>query len=122
MAIQGFPQGFPQISAPFCDPDTGQINQTWLQLLISLFGRTGGNAGNLPGPIQPLTVSGSPFSYTASTPGHIWIDQGTYADVTITRAALTVSSGKITRGIFPMSPNDLITITFTDLPPTIYFI
>jgi len=115
-------QGFPQISAPFVNPENGQIHQTWLQLLISLFNRTGGSSGNLPIPITPLTITSSPFVYTASTSGHIWIDEGTYADVRITRAAVTLNSGKITRGIFPMSPGDIITVTYGSLTPTIYFI
>lgn len=122
MTFSGFAQGFPQISAPFVDVNTGQIHQTWLQLLISLFQRTGSNSGGLPAPIATLTVSGSPFVYTASVAGHIWIAQGTYADVTITRAGITISSGKVTRGIFPMSVNDVLRVTYTTLTPTIYFI
>lgn len=118
----GFPQGFPQISAPFVDPNTGQIHQTWLQLLIALFQRTGGNSGNLPNAIVTVTVTASPFVYTASVSGHIWIEEGTYADVTITRGGVTVSSGKVTRGIFPMSPNDVLTVTYGSFTPTIYFI
>lgn len=38
-------QPFPQIPAPFVDPATGVINQTWLQLLIALWNRTGGPSG-----------------------------------------------------------------------------
>lgn len=118
----GSPQGFPQISAPFVDLATGQINQTWLQLLISMFQRTGGPSGGLPAPFTPLVITGSPFVYTASIAGHIWIDQGTYADVRITRYGTVLNSGKITRGIFPMSPTDFIEVTWETLPPTIYFI
>lgn len=39
-------QGFPKISEPIVDPRTGLINQTWLQLLISLWNRTGGPSGS----------------------------------------------------------------------------
>lgn len=122
MTTVGFPQGFPQISAPFVDINNGQINQTWLQLLISLFQRTGGSGGGLPAPFALLPITISPFVYTASIAGHIWIDEGTYADVRIVRASVALNSGKITRGIFPMSPLDVITVTWGSLPPTIYFI
>lgn len=116
-------QGFPQISAPFVDPSTGQIHQTWLQLLIALFNRTGGAGGLTPAPFAPVVVGGSPFTYQASVYGHIWIDEGTYASVTIIRDGVSLSGfGKITRGIFPLSPGDRIVVTYTDLPPTMYFI
>lgn len=38
-------QAFPQASAPLVNPKTGIINQTWLQLFIALFMRTGGTQG-----------------------------------------------------------------------------
>lgn len=41
-------QGFPQIPAPFVDPTTGVIQQVWLQLLITLWNRTGGAGGLSP--------------------------------------------------------------------------
>lgn len=37
-------QGFPKISAPLCNNDL-TINQIWLQLLITLWNRTGGGPG-----------------------------------------------------------------------------
>lgn len=39
-------QGFPQISSPLVDLRTGQVNQTWLQLFIAMWTRTGGAVGN----------------------------------------------------------------------------
>jgi len=43
--ITGNPQqGFPKIAAPFVNDD-GTINQVWLQLLITLWNRTGGAPG-----------------------------------------------------------------------------
>ena len=43
--ITGNPQqGFPKIAAPFVNDD-GTINQVWLQLLITLWNRTGGGPG-----------------------------------------------------------------------------
>lgn len=40
-------QGFPNINSPLVDARTGQINQTWLQFLISLWTRTGGGPGRV---------------------------------------------------------------------------
>lgn len=39
-------QGFPKLSEPIVDPRNGLINQTWLQLLITLWNRTGGPSGS----------------------------------------------------------------------------
>lgn len=39
-------QGFPKLSEPIVDPKSGLINQTWLQLLITLWNRTGGPSGS----------------------------------------------------------------------------
>jgi|ERR1700742_1927490 len=48
-------QGFPQIGAPLVNPTNGIINQTWLQLLIALWNRTGGASGGGGGDEQILT-------------------------------------------------------------------
>jgi hypothetical protein len=40
-------QGFPKVSEPIVDPKSGLINQTWLQLLITLWNRTGGPSGSV---------------------------------------------------------------------------
>lgn len=38
--------GFPQVHSPFVD-DTGHISQAWLQLLITMWNRTGGAGGDV---------------------------------------------------------------------------
>lgn len=38
-------QGFPNVSIPFVDINTGVLKQPWMQLLISLYTRTGGGSG-----------------------------------------------------------------------------
>ena len=116
--IQAFPQG----SAPFVNPSTGTINLAWMQLLISLWNRTGGANGSIAIPaIAPIAVASSPFSYTAVANGNIFIAPGTYCKVTITRNSVTLVYGYVTRGIFPVSIGDIITITYTTLTPVINF-
>lgn len=115
-------QGFPQIGAPLVEPSTGQLNQIWYQFFVSLFMRTGGASGNAGDTIIPLTVDSSPFIYKAAITGNIWINPGTYCDVSVKRGTTTLEFGKVTRGIFPLAENDTIIVTFTTLSPTIYFI
>jgi hypothetical protein len=115
-------QGFPTINAPFVDPPSGVIQRPWIEFLQTLWQRTGGGSGGPVGPITPVTVTASPFSYQATLNGHMWINQGTYAQVMIQRGTLIVTSGYITRGIFPLSIGDRITITYGSLVPTMSFI
>lgn len=58
-------QGFPNIGAPIAGPG-GRIEQAWLQLLITLWTRTGqatGNVGVPTGTIQPFAASSEPSGY-----------------------------------------------------------
>lgn len=114
-------QGFPQISAPFV-METGQINQTWLQLLINLWQRTGGGKGSEPNPVATVALGTSPFTYQAPIDGNLWVSPGCYCKLMLTRGAMTLNYGYITRGIFPMAVGDTITLTYTNYPPTLYFL
>ena len=60
-------QGFPQISLPFVTP-TGNITQTWLQLLISLWNRTGAGSGQ-----QLVAPSGSLSTFAGATVPAGWL-------------------------------------------------
>lgn len=114
--------GFPNVGAPFVNPANGTLNQVWYYLLLSLWNRTGGGAPS-GGGFTSIPVSGtSPFSYTATKAGNIFVSPGCYANVTITRGAKSLEYGYITRGIFPVSQNDIITFVFTNYPPVIYLI
>lgn len=42
----GIEQGFPQITSPLVNPENGRIEQAWLQLLITLWRRTGDGSGD----------------------------------------------------------------------------
>lgn len=117
-----YQQGFPQIGVPVVDPNTGILQQAWYQFLVNLWNRTGGGGGLSPTPIIPVIPTAAPFTYTATTTGNMWVDQGTYADVSIIRGGVTLLSGKITRGIFPLSLGDDFTINYTTLTPTLHFI
>lgn len=60
-------QGFPQISSPLVDLRTGIVSQTWLQLLISLWNRTGGQQGDVQafstGDLKPAAYSAIPAGW-----------------------------------------------------------
>jgi len=66
-------------------------------------------------PFAAITVTGSPFIYTAPTNGCVVISAGTVSAVAIARQGTSVAAG-ITAGIIPVSRSDKVTITYTVLP------
>lgn len=138
-------QEFPIPSSPIVDPKTGCLTPIWVRFFLNLWIGTGGGTNidindifafsaigggesvasddDFPsGAVAAVTVGASPSSYEAINKGSIWIAPGTYAGVSLTRGTDVLSFGKITRGIFPVSRGDIITVTYDTLTPTIYFI
>lgn len=99
--------GFPSLASPLVNPQTGVMASTWIQFFQSWL--------NPPPAIESITASGSPFSYTASMDGSLFISGGTVSDITITRGTITFTTGLIS-GILPMSKGDIVTITYTVVP------
>lgn len=113
-------QNFPNISTQLVDPKTGQITPQWQYFLNSLFQRTGGPSGGAGGPITTITVGASPFVYTATTTTYVWLEQGSYAEVTFNRSGVILNYGFATRGIFPVVSGDILTFTYSSLTPILY--
>lgn len=79
---------------------------------------------NLLAPVQPIkeasiTVTGSPFSYTAQSNGYVLVTGGTVSAISFTRVSAH-ATGLIT-GFIPVDNKDVVTITYT-VAPTITFI
>ena len=66
-------------------------------------------------PIANVAPTGSPFTYKAPFPGFVILTSGTVSDVSITRAATTVTTGQ-TAGLFPVSRFDSLVVTYTGAP------
>ena len=97
--------------APFVGK-LGRIVAPWIQYLQQFT--------QAPPNIMSLTISASPFSYTAKEPGTVAISGGTVTGVTLTRGAISIVLGS-TPKIIPMAINDIVSITYSVLP-TIQFI
>jgi hypothetical protein len=68
-------------------------------------------------PIVPVTVTASPFAYTATTAGTLCISGGTISATTLTRgSAIPIAAGNI-----PVRNGDVITVTYS-VAPTMNFI
>lgn len=108
----------------FPSPSTALVNQSgvvtepWRFFFLQLYQRTGGASGN-PSAITSITPTASPFSYTATTRGNVFISGGTVSSVTLTRNGIVISAA--TSGFIPVSINDIVKITYSGTP-TVKFV
>lgn len=101
----------PQSGQPIADAG-GRVTTVWQRFFASLVGQ--------PESIAPVTVTASPFTYTASAPGFVSIIGGTFSAATLNRSGTLIAFGTTTRAI-PVGQGDKITVTYT-VAPTINFI
>lgn len=97
----------PSIVTPMVDASTGFVNPAWWQFFATLAG--------LPAAIQELSLSGSPFSFTASVPGNVLVAGGMVSSLVLTRGRVTLTTGLV-GGFVPMAWQDTLEITYTVLP------
>lgn len=77
--------------------------------------------GQATGPIAPVELGGSPFSYKALQGGTLIIQGGTVSLVSITRDGLTNFNTGQTQGMFPLSQGDTLIINYS-APPNLTFV
>jgi hypothetical protein len=70
--------------------------------------------GTPPESESSVTLTGSPFVYTATNKGFLIITGGSVSSVTFKR--VNVYSAGQTSGTFPVSAGDVITITYSSAP------
>lgn len=94
----------PHHSVSIVGPDNG-IAAVWYQWLQSLL---------KPGPIAPITVGASPFTYTASERGLLIVTGGTVTALAFTRGGTTIDvTGQQTTAL---AAGDSLAITYAVLP------
>lgn len=84
---------------------------------------TGGNVITTTGTanaIASITVTASPFAYTATARGQVYLSAGTVSSVTLKRGATTIATG-ILAGAFDVASNDVLTVTYA-VAPTMNFV
>jgi hypothetical protein len=122
MASSQLDTGVP--TAHFLDPATGDISTPWRLFLLQLYNRTGGTQGIDAAAgrsaASSITPSASPYRYTASTPGTLYIAGGGVQAVTLQRATRTARIGNFYEGI-RMFIGDIVTITYSSAPILNFF-
>lgn len=66
--------------------------------------------------VSAVTLTGSPFSFTANANGNLVVSGGTISAIDLTRGTTTISLSIVTPLLIPVSIGDTITITYTVLP------
>lgn len=129
--------GFP--SSPCTDPASGEVTPAWRRFFTVLWQRTGevrAPAIGLAidtintqlqtllalGSRTPVTVTptASPFSYTPTSRGTLFVSGGGVEAMTITRGTTTAPVGGFYGGV-SMSSSDTLTITYSAAPQLTFF-
>jgi len=71
-------------------------------------------------PVAAITVSASPFTYTAPAAGSVVVTGGTVSAIALIRQGTTVATG-LTTGLIPVSRFDQVKVTYS-VVPTMTFI
>ena len=100
--------GIPSPTLALTDPKTGLVASIWYQFLTRIQQLTAERG------IETLTVSASPFTYTPSTIGNIFVSGGTVSSIVLGRSGVTLTCPE---NIFiPVAANDTVTVTYSGLP------
>jgi hypothetical protein len=100
--------GLPSPTLPVTDPQTGLVASIWYQFLVRL------SQLSAERPIAPVPVGASPFVYTASTIGNIFISGGMVSAIALKRSGVNLACPE---NIFiPVAANDTVIVTYTGLP------
>lgn len=115
------------IQAPPLDRG-GYFSTPWIHFFQFLYSRVGGSSapsntalaaaitGGSTQPAVPITVSASPFVYTAPSSGSVVISGGGIENVEFDRAPAGFITLGAFRGSFPMAQNDQLRVTYTEAP------
>jgi hypothetical protein len=78
--------------------------------------------GTPPSSEVAVTVTASPFVYTAPKKGFVIVTGGTVSLITFSRTTGTFYNTGQTSGTFPVASNDQLKVTYSVLPTTFIFV
>lgn len=105
--------GLPSQTLPINDAKSGLLASIWYQFFVRIAQLSAEQ------PISTVTPGASPYTYTASTIGHLIVTNGSGLTIILARGS---GSTTCQSGVFiPMAANDTVTVTYS-VAPTIKFI
>jgi hypothetical protein len=78
--------------------------------------------GQPTGPVAPLVVGPSPFTYLAVEGGSVIVQGGTTTQIQFSRGDGNFYVTGLTAGMFPLAQGDSLVVTYPVGPPTITFV
>jgi hypothetical protein len=87
----------------------------WYSFWAALF------TGTPTGPVAPIKVGSSPFTYTAPVGGAVIVQGGTTTQIQYSRDGNNFFVTGVTAGMLPVSQGDQLVVTYSVGPPTMVF-
>jgi hypothetical protein len=91
---------------------SGSTQSVWYRFFQGLY------QGTPPAAEMTVSVTASPFVYTATQKGFMIVRAGTVSAIQFTRTVTTLTG--LTAGLFPLSQGDQLTVTYTGLPTLVF--
>lgn len=96
--------------------DHGNTGRDWYRFFAGIF------RGLAPGNVEPVTLTGSPYVYSATRRGSLIVEGGTVSSVEFSRdGGTTYYDVGTVAGMFTVNASDLIRITYA-AAPTVTFV
>lgn len=105
----------PAYPTPIVDPKSRNTTKDWYFFFAGLF------QGLPPEKEVGVTLTGSPFVYSAPKKGSVIVSGGTVSAIDFSRDGTTFYSTGATAGMFTVNKSDLLRITYT-VAPTVTFV
>jgi hypothetical protein len=97
-------------------PKLPPTTRGWFTFWSGLF------SGQPTGPVAPITVGTSPFTYIAPAGGSAIVQGGTTTQIQFSRDGHNFYVTGVTAGVLPVSQGDQLVVTYSVGPPTMVFV
>jgi hypothetical protein len=106
----------PTYEQPLTSRDGKVTTRGWYTYWAGLF------EGQPTGPVAPLVVGPSPFTYLATQAGSVIVKGGTVSKIEFTRGDGNFYGIGQTAGMFPLAKGDSLVVTYSVAPPNATFV
>lgn len=117
--LAGLPVRSNNVQLLALDPDVGPSLRDMTNAIVLGSEALLQDPGPQAQPAQTVTVTASPFTYTAPFSGQVSVTAGTVSLISIVRQGVTVGTGLVT-GLIPVSRLDQVKITYSVLPTVVF--